>query len=125
MAMTNSAKIPSDQRVAHRHHHLSLNRKGRWGTTDDFTTSFLHLTLFFAVLWDLANSRSVHSLMLCSHFFLCLVTFIFLYVCESLTLTEELQRKIQAMEMRCYRKILRVLYKIDHVTNDEVCAKIQ
>ena len=24
------------------HHHLSLNREGRWGITDDFTTSFLH-----------------------------------------------------------------------------------
>ena len=23
-------------------HHLSLNREGRYGTTDDFTTSFLH-----------------------------------------------------------------------------------
>ena len=23
------------------HYHLSLNREGRWGTTDDFTTSFL------------------------------------------------------------------------------------
>ena len=22
----------------HHHHHLSLNRQGRWGTTDDFTT---------------------------------------------------------------------------------------
>ena len=28
------------------------------------------------------------------------------------------------MEMRCYRKILHVSYK-DHVTNEEVCAKIQ
>ena len=28
------------------------------------------------------------------------------------------------MEMRCYRKILRISYK-DHVTNEEVCAKIQ
>ena len=28
------------------------------------------------------------------------------------------------MEMRCYRKILRILYK-DHVTNEEVRAKIQ
>ena len=27
------------------------------------------------------------------------------------------------MEMGCYRKILRILYK-DHVTNDEVRAKI-
>ena len=37
-------------------------------------------------------------------------------------LTEELQRRIQAMEMRCYRKILRISYK-DHVTNQEVRAK--
>ena len=28
------------------------------------------------------------------------------------------------MEMRCYRKILHISYK-DHVTNEEVCAKIQ
>ena len=52
------------------------------------------------------------------------VTSIFLYVCESWTLTAELQRRIQAMEMRCYRKILRISYK-DHVTNEEVRAKIQ
>ena len=38
--------------------------------------------------------------------------------------SKELQRRIQAMEMRCYRKILHVSYK-DHVTNEEVCAKIQ
>ena len=30
------------------------------------------------------------------------VTSIFLYACESWTLTAELQRRIQAMEMRCY-----------------------
>ena len=36
------------------------------------------------------------------------VTSIFLYACESLTLTAELQRRIQAMEMRCYRKILHI-----------------
>ena len=53
-----------------------------------------------------------------------LVTSIFLYACESWTLTAELQRRIQAMEMRCYRKILHVSYK-DHVTNEEVRAKIQ
>ena len=32
-----------------------------------------------------------------------LVTSIFLYACESWTFTAELQRRIQAMEMRCYR----------------------
>ena len=53
-----------------------------------------------------------------------LVTSIFLYACESWTLTAELQRRIQAVEMRCYRKILRISYK-DHVTNEEVRAKIQ
>ena len=37
--------------------------------------------------------------------------------------SQELQR-IQAMEMRCYRKILHISYK-DNVTNEEVHAKIQ
>ena len=53
-----------------------------------------------------------------------LVTSIFLYACESWTLTAELQRRIQAMEMRCYRTILHISYK-DHVINEEVRAKIQ
>ena len=53
-----------------------------------------------------------------------LVTSIFLYAYESWTLTAELQRRIQAIEMRCYRKILHISYK-DHVTNEEVRAKIQ
>ena len=35
-----------------------------------------------------------------------LVTSIFLYACESWLLTAVLQRRIQAMEMRCYGKIL-------------------
>ena len=53
-----------------------------------------------------------------------LVTSIFLYSCEPWTLTAKLQRRIQAMEMRCYRRILHISYK-DHVTNEEVSAKIQ
>ena len=53
-----------------------------------------------------------------------LVTSIFLYACESWTLTAELQRRIQAMEVRCYRKILRISQQ-DHVTNEEVRAEIQ
>ena len=36
----------------------------------------------------------------------------------------ELQRRTQAMEMMCYRKIPRISCK-DHVTNEEVHAKIQ
>ena len=53
-----------------------------------------------------------------------LVISIFLYACESWTLTAELQRRIQAMEMRCYRNILHISYK-DHVTTEKVRAKIQ
>ena len=53
-----------------------------------------------------------------------LVTSIFLYACESWTLTAQLQRRMQAMEMRCWRKILRISRK-DYVTNEEVRAKIQ
>ena len=52
------------------------------------------------------------------------VTSTFLYACESWTLTAELQTRLQAMGMRCYRKTLRISYK-DHVSNEEVCAKIQ
>ena len=53
-----------------------------------------------------------------------LVTSIVLYACESWTLTAELLRRIQAMEMRCYCKILHISYK-DHVTNEQDRAKIQ
>ena len=53
-----------------------------------------------------------------------LITSIFLYAYESWTLTAELQRRKQAMEIRCYRKILHISYK-DHVTNEEAHAKIQ
>ena len=53
-----------------------------------------------------------------------LVTSIVLYAFESWTLTAELQIKIQAMDMRCYRKIPHISY-IDHVTNQEVRAKVQ
>ena len=59
-------------RCHHHHHHYdqSLIREGRWGTRDDFATSFLHFSLFSTALWDLLNSRPVHSLMLSSHRFL-------------------------------------------------------
>ena len=55
----------------HYHHHQFLKREGRWGTTDNFATSFLHFSLFSTALWDLPNSRPVHSLMLSSHHVLC------------------------------------------------------
>ena len=59
-------------RHGHHHYYQFLNRVGRWGTTDDFATSFLHFSLFFTALWDLPNFRPVHSLMLSTNLFLCL-----------------------------------------------------
>ena len=32
------------------HHHQSLYREGRWSTTDDFASSFLHFSLFSTAL---------------------------------------------------------------------------
>ena len=48
----------------------------------------------------------------------------FFYACESWTLTAEVERRIQALEMRCYRRLLNISYK-DHVTNEEVRNRIQ
>ena len=53
-----------------------------------------------------------------------LVISIFLYACESWTLTAESEKRTQAFEMRCYRRLLNISYK-DHVTNEEVRRKIQ
>ena len=48
----------------------------------------------------------------------------FLYACESWTLTAEIERRIKALEMRCYRRLLNISYK-DHVMNEEVRNRIQ
>ena len=53
-----------------------------------------------------------------------LVVSIFLYACKTWTLTAELQRRVQAMEMRSYQKILCISYK-DHATNKEVHNRIK
>ena len=48
----------------------------------------------------------------------------FLYAWESWILTAEVERMIQTLEMRCYRRFLNISYK-DHVTNEEVRNIIQ
>ena len=48
----------------------------------------------------------------------------FLYACESWTLIAEIERRIQALEIRCYRRLLNISYK-DHVTNEKVRNRIQ
>ena len=64
---TYCTRSPCPKCAGTHHHHLSLNREGRGGTTDDLATSLFfsfHFPLFSAALWDLPNSRLVHSLML-------------------------------------------------------------
>ena len=48
---------------------------------------------------------------------------VFLYACETWTLTAEIERRILATEMRCHRTIPGIHYT-DHVTNEEVRRKI-
>ena len=49
---------------------------------------------------------------------------IFLYACESWTLNADTERRIGAMEMRCYRRLLCISYK-DHIPNEEVRQRIE
>ena len=49
---------------------------------------------------------------------------IFLYAGDLWTLAAELQKRMQAFEMRCYQRLLNIFYK-DHITNEKVLRKIQ
>ena len=100
-----------------RHHHLSLNREDRSGITDNFATSFLHFPLFFTALWDVANSRPVHSLMLSSHLFLCLNRYHPLYLLGSPV--GNLPRADKLARISQYTDIFRCLH------NWPVCVLVQ
>ena len=45
-------------------------------------------------------------------------------MCETWTITADIERRIQALEMRCFRKLLGTSYR-DHITNEEVKARIE
>ena len=53
-----------------------------------------------------------------------LVMSIFLYSCETWTLTAEIERKIHTVEMKSFRRLLGISYK-DHITNKEVRSRIR
>ena len=96
---------------------------GDEGSKPEILSRIAQTTAALTRLEPVCNDRSIslNSKIRLIHF---LATSIFLYACESWTLTAELQRRIQAMEMGCCGKILHISYK-DHVTNEEVRAKIQ
>ena len=93
------------------------------GSKPEILSRIAHATAALTRLKPVWNDRSISVSskiqLMCS-----LVTSIFMYACESWTLTAKLQRRIQDMEMSCYCKILRILHK-DHVTSKEVCVEIQ
>ena len=53
-----------------------------------------------------------------------LVLSIFLYACEFWTLTAELEKKVNTMEMRCFRNLLGISYK-DHISNEQIRTMIR
>ena len=53
-----------------------------------------------------------------------LVISVLLYACETWTLTADILKKLQATELRCFRKLLGISYR-DHVTNDAVRERIR
>ena len=53
-----------------------------------------------------------------------LVISVLLYACETWTLTADILKKLQATEMRCFRKLLGISYR-DHITNDAVRDRIK
>ena len=53
-----------------------------------------------------------------------LVVSILLYGCETWTLMAETERRIQAFETKCLRKLLRISYK-EHKTNDYVSSMVK
>ena len=53
-----------------------------------------------------------------------LVISIFLYACEPWILTAELERRIQALEMRCFRKLHGITYR-NRISNEEVQNRVK
>ena len=49
-----------------------------------------------------------------------LVISIFLYACETWTLTADFKHRIKTMEMRCYPRLLNISYT-EHVTKEKIC----
>ena len=93
------------------------------GSKPEILARIVQTTAALTRLKPLWNDRSI-SLSSKIRLMRSLVTSLFLYACESWTLTAELQRRIQATEMKCYRKIPHISY-IDHVSNQDVRAKVQ
>ena len=71
------------------------------------------------VIWNDKNIAIISMIrLMCS-----LAMSIFLYACEAWAITANIERRIQALEMRCFRKPLGISYR-DHIINEEVKDRI-
>ena len=72
------------------------------------------------VIWNDKNiAISSKIRLMCS-----LVMPICLYACETWTITADIERRIQTLEMRCFRKLLGISYR-DHKSYEKVKARIR
>ena len=71
------------------------------------------------VIWNVKNIAISSKIRLMRS----LAMSIFLYARETWTITADIERRIQALEMRCFRKLLGISCR-DHITNEKVKARI-
>ena len=88
------------------------------GSTKEFFSRIAKTTASLTKLNPIWNDRNLtlkYNILLLHS----LVSSIFLYACETWTISKELQRRITAMDFRCLRILLKISYK-DRITNKEV-----
>ena len=54
---------------------------------------------------------------------ICTPISIYLYTCESWTLSANLERRIETLQIRCFSKTLKISYR-DHITKEEIKKRI-
>ena len=93
------------------------------GSKPDVLSRIEQTTAALARLKTIWNDKHI-SLSSKIRLMLSLVISALLYACETWTLTADILKKLQATEMRCFRKLLGISYR-DHITNDAVRDRIR
>ena len=75
------------------------------------------------VIWNDKNNDKNFAISFKMRLMSSLAMFIFLYVFEPWIIKADIERRLQALEMRCFCKLCGISYR-DHKTNEEVKARI-
>ena len=94
------------------------------GSEQEILPRVVQATVAFTRLKPIWRDNTLHVPLRSKVKLICLCHFHFLYACKSWTLTAEPEKRKHAFEMRCYSRVLNILYK-DYITNEEVPGKIQ